>query len=325
MRSRGGRGGGTFQQKRKKRCDRGAACPFKAEHQHRSEYFHEDDAPPVAAGAPGAKRHKSKNDKFAGAGVGHVLDPTVVAPQDGPRCTYCRRSGHNVLSCDAPGADAEQRRRQTKKEAKNAAKVIATRVGTGGGEAKPAEAVVKLPSALPPEYLSRMAVRGEPAAARSSLRGQQDDAYERALQEDLRRAEEAAAKEEEEQMARLLEESRLEAEEAEREKKKRRREELQQTAPAEGQPGAVTLQFHLPDGVRLRRAFWSTDQLDPAVAELLLVEPQLFHRRWRATQLPSREPLLACDAAGRLTTAKPLSVGALGRAAIFVAYDEDDD
>jgi hypothetical protein len=203
-----------------------------------------------------------------------------------------------------------------------AARVPIRAAATAGGGA--GEAVSKLLSALPPEYLPRIAVRAERVGAHASLRGQQDEAYEQARQKDLKRDEEVMAREEEEEMAQLLELSRLEAEEAKREKKKRRREELELTAPPEGAAGSVLLQFHLPDGSRVRRSFWGSDQMDGAVAEMLGVEPQLDNRRWIATQLPSREPLLACDASGRLTTAKPLSVGALGRAAIFVAFDDDD-
>jgi hypothetical protein len=47
--ARGGKGGGG-KGGRKKKCDKGAACPYQHEHQHCAEYSHPTDEPPAGGG-----------------------------------------------------------------------------------------------------------------------------------------------------------------------------------------------------------------------------------------------------------------------------------
>ncbi len=344
MRARGGRGA-MVQSRRKKRCDRGAACPFKNENQHASEYHH--DEPPAKGGQEPAKRRK-KADKW---GAGHVLDPQVVAAagEGEKRCTYCKKPGHNITKCDAPGADAELRRRAARRQAKEEKKALSIGEAVGtvaapGGAAlvarapqpmkrernqppplPPAPVAVAAPlkNALPEEYLSRMAVRSEPAGVRGAMRSAQDAAYEEAIREDERKREEERARQKEEEFERLLQLSLIEAEEAQRVKKKQRRAELDASEPVANATDSVVLQFNLPSGARVRRAFRASDLLHEAVAEWLSLREELENHHWAAALLAVKDPLIECDRSGRIVSARRASVGEIGRVAIFVTLQDE--
>lgn len=112
-----GSGGGsrTIGNRRKKRCEHGSSCKYKQEHQHAAEYFHEDEESDPSNQSNQRKKFQSKKQKKF-LGEGHKLVVESSESEKEKKCSYCKRAGHNILKCTAPGADAEVRRRNARKE-----------------------------------------------------------------------------------------------------------------------------------------------------------------------------------------------------------------
>ena len=198
MRGRG-RGGVLTAPRRKKMCEKGDECPYRdahIHHQHLSEYAHPGDGdgrpPPV---------RPAKKARWSAAGRGTVLDQAASADAGPRKCTYCKRSGHSITKCQAPGADAERRRRAAKKAQKTAGNSRPVPPAPQPvGRAPNAAAVA--PTAIPTEFVNRMRMKDPQVQAQ--VRAEQNDAYARSLAEDQARQEQALAeeraREEEEEM-----------------------------------------------------------------------------------------------------------------------------
>lgn len=83
------------------------------------------------------------------------------------RCTYCKQIGHNILSCSAPGADAERRRRATRVEQKKKAVVPPPRA-LGSSSSFSAEGRL-VSNSMPEEFLARQRIRSEGPAVREQI------------------------------------------------------------------------------------------------------------------------------------------------------------
>jgi hypothetical protein len=257
-----------------------------------------------------------------------MLDQSVLE-EEGPRCSYCRRAGHNILSCEAPGADAERRRRDVRKE-KKAEVAGNSRALFGAAPAPPVAVVVGAAappssSSMPRDYVRRMQEKSVPV---SVVRSQQDDAYERALVEDREKQEEEALRAILEQSLREEEEGRLRDEEEEN----RNREALIESAKLEREAtrakfrekkgGSVSLRFTLPSGAVLQQSFAEDDTVSDQVAAFLLCQEELVGVRWEAVELPLRTPLIS--GSNQITFARETTVGALGRLSIRVFVVEEE-
>lgn len=175
------RGAGTIQ-RGKKVCHLGAECPYQHEHQHQMEYSHHT-----------AKAKPSANKKGRFQGQGHrLVEEGEGYGEEGKKCSYCKRVGHNIASCAATGADAERRRRAARREQTQQRKVetraevprplgggIALAYGDGDGGG----------GGIPQEFLDRQRIHAEPVSVRNDIQRDQDRAYLESLQRDREREE----------------------------------------------------------------------------------------------------------------------------------------
>ena len=95
--SRGGRGRGGGRRGKRKRCELGSACPFKDEHQHTSEYHHDEDDDGAEGGRGGRGGAGGwRADPFGGSGQklggGSFSGGGCGDGGDGQRCEVCGRA-----------------------------------------------------------------------------------------------------------------------------------------------------------------------------------------------------------------------------------------
>lgn len=311
--------GRAWTQRRKKLCDLGAACPYRDEHQHTSEYHHGDEV-------PAASGKRARTASFAGPA--HRLSEEASAP--GPKCAFCRRIGHNITTCRAPGVDAERRRRAHvagAKVARGAASAAAAARPLGRGD------VVAPSPAIPAEFLSRQQARAEPPAVRQHLRDSQNATYAEALERDRQteRERQHAAEEahrarlreaEDAELARVMEASVAAAAEERRVHRAEARARLEAAEPLDGD----WLRLRTPFGTWQRR-FRVECSIADELCPYLLARDELAGVAWAVHEAATRRVVLRVNRDGAVLEAPSGTLAVLGlrnAALILTLCDEDD-
>ena len=312
--ARGGKGGGG-KGGRKKKCDKGAACPYQHEHQHCAEYSHPTGEPPAAGGSGftafggGGQRVGSNGGGGSSGGGGGGFGGGSSSGFSG---------GGNVLGGGGGGHDEGIECEVCGRLISLATFDLHTSAHERSGEL----------ARWQQQQRERMLLAEQEAAYEASLRADQ----EAEAAEEAKRAQEARAKAEAKAKAKVEAEAAEAAAEAARREEQRQREltearraALQRAAEAlQPEPAAAegalltTLKVRLPNGQAVVRRFRRTDTAAALFAWLAALEALAALPAW-SLALPVGEPPLE---GGLLPTEETLEELDLINVTLWVQQDE---